>query len=50
MAAVQLAVKAMVTEKRSITPEEAKNAMHDIMSGAASDAQRGAFLSCLQVI
>jgi len=48
MAAVKEALKAMVVDHRSITPEEAAAAMKDLMSGASTPAQTGSFLSSLQ--
>jgi len=49
MAAVKKAVQAMVTEKRAITADEAKDAMKDLFAGTATQAQTGAFLTSLQV-
>eukprot|EP00286_Rhodomonas_abbreviata_P007146 CAMPEP_0181335660 /NCGR_PEP_ID=MMETSP1101-20121128/26962_1 /TAXON_ID=46948 /ORGANISM="Rhodomonas abbreviata, Strain Caron Lab Isolate" /LENGTH=1086 /DNA_ID=CAMNT_0023445819 /DNA_START=67 /DNA_END=3327 /DNA_ORIENTATION=- len=48
MAAVKEALKAMIVDHRAITPEEATAAMKDLMSGAATPAQTGSFLSSLQ--
>ena len=49
MAALKASVRAMLVDKRRITPAEAREAMKELMSGSTSHAQAASFLTALQV-